>query len=110
MPDLIHNFGARKGKRGASFKRTTDVTLEVMGEADQHSADGGSEEQVIVIMESPEIGFHGQPVVETAHLADLEEVPLTNEETWGVFPRSRLIAGQTRPCHPGPRNRLFLPD
>ena len=37
MADLIHNFSARKRKRGASFKQTTDVTLEVMGEADQHS-------------------------------------------------------------------------
>ena len=44
MADLIHNFRAWKRKRGASFKRTTDVTPEVMGEAEQHSASGGSEE------------------------------------------------------------------
>ena len=43
MADLIHNFGARKRKRGANFNRTSDVTLEAMGEADQHSAGGGSE-------------------------------------------------------------------
>ena len=26
--DLVHNFGARKHKRGASFKRATDATPE----------------------------------------------------------------------------------
>ena len=73
MYDLIHNFGARKCKRGASFERTTNVTLEVMGEANQHSTGGGSEEQSIVVMDSPKMGFHGQPVVETTHLSYLEE-------------------------------------
>ena len=34
MADLIHNFGARKHKRGASFKWATDATPEVIGEAD----------------------------------------------------------------------------
>ena len=34
MADLVYNFGARKRKRGASFKRATDVTLDVVGEAD----------------------------------------------------------------------------
>ena len=86
MADLIHNFGVQKRKQGASFKRTTDVTPEVMGEADQHSAGGGSEEQAIVVMDSPEMGFHGQSVVETAHLADLGEVPLTHEEAQGDIP------------------------
>ena len=28
MVDLVHNFGARKRKRGASFKRTTGTTPE----------------------------------------------------------------------------------
>ena len=45
MTDLIHNFGAQKCKRGANFKRATDATPEVVGEADQHSTGGGSEEQ-----------------------------------------------------------------
>ena len=31
MADLIHNFGALKRKRGASFKQVTDATLEVDG-------------------------------------------------------------------------------
>ena len=34
MADLVHNFGARKRKRGASFKRATDATPKVVGEAD----------------------------------------------------------------------------
>ena len=59
MADLIHNFGARKREQGVIFKRTTDTTLEVVGEADQHTTDGGSEEQAIFVMDSPEMGFHG---------------------------------------------------
>ena len=86
MADLIHKFNARKLKQGANFKRTTGVAPEVMGEADQHSANGGSEEQEIVIMDSPEMGFHGQPVVKTAHLAYLGEVPLTHKEARGGIP------------------------
>ena len=27
IADLVHNFGARKRRRGASFKRATDATL-----------------------------------------------------------------------------------
>ena len=47
MDDLVHNFGTRKHKQGASFKQAIDATLEVVGEADQHSASRGSEEWVI---------------------------------------------------------------
>ena len=49
------------------------------------------------------MAFHDQSAVETTHLANLEEVPLTHEEApgRGVFPRSRLIAGQPRPCRLG---------
>ena len=55
------------------------------------------------------MGFHGQPAMETAHLADLGEVPLTHVEAQ-VFPRSRLLAGQPRPRRPGPIavGRCFL--
>ena len=35
MVDLVHNFGAWKRKRGASFKRVTDGTPEVVGESSQ---------------------------------------------------------------------------
>ena len=34
MADLIHNFGARKRKWGASFTQATDATPEVVSEAD----------------------------------------------------------------------------
>ena len=36
MADLVHNFGARKHKQGASFKREIATTPEVVGEVDQH--------------------------------------------------------------------------
>ena len=40
--------------------------------------------------------------METTHLTNLREVPLTHEEAWGIFPRSRLLAGQLRPHRPRP--------
>ena len=43
MDDLVHNFNARKRKRGASFKRATDATPEVVGGADQHPSCENSE-------------------------------------------------------------------
>ena len=43
MVDLVHNFGARKRKRGASFKQATDATLEVTGEANQQVTGEGSD-------------------------------------------------------------------
>ena len=49
MADLVHNFGARKRKQGASFKRAIDATPEVVGEADQHSTGEGSDVQAIVV-------------------------------------------------------------
>ena len=71
MADLVHNFGARKLKRGANFKRATGVTLEVAGEASQQPSGGSSDVQVIVVLDSPEMGFHGQSASETALLVDL---------------------------------------
>ena len=35
MADLVHNFGARKCKRGANFKQATGATPKVAGEATQ---------------------------------------------------------------------------
>ena len=80
MVDLIHNFGVRKRKRGASFNLTIDVTPEAMGKADQQSVGGVSEEQAIIVMDSPKMGFHGQSTMEIAHFSDLEEVPPSHEE------------------------------
>ena len=59
MANLVHKFGAWKRKRGVSFKWATDATPEVVGDVDQHSTDIGLEEQAIVIMDSPKMGFHG---------------------------------------------------
>ena len=89
---MIHSDHARKRKRGASFNWTADVTPEVMGESDQHLDGGGSGEQVIVVMDSLEIGFHGQPAMETAHLSDLEEVPPSHEEARGNIPSEQTAS------------------
>ena len=53
MDDLVYNFDARKCKRGASFKRATDTTPEVVNEANQQPTGGGSKEEAIVVMDSP---------------------------------------------------------
>ena len=96
MADLIHKFGTRKHKRGSSFKWATDVIPEVIGETDQHSADGGSKDQAIVVKDSPEMGFHGQLDMETARLADLGEVPLTHEEVWGDISSEHIVSRLTK--------------
>ena len=80
IADLVHNFDAQKRKRGASFKRATNATHEVVGEADQHPTSEGSKGQAIVVMDLLEMSFHGQSAWETALLTDLGEVPLTHEE------------------------------
>ena len=41
MDDLVHNFGARKRKRGANFKRATGATPEVAGDVSQQPSEGG---------------------------------------------------------------------
>ena len=71
MANLVHNIGAQKCKRGASFKRVTDPALEVVGEAGQHPAIEGSDGLAIVIMDSPKMGFHGQSASETMLSTDL---------------------------------------
>ena len=41
---------------------------------------------MMVVMDLPEMGFHGQPTMETTHLAYLKEVPLTHVEVRGGIP------------------------
>ena len=71
MVDLVHNFGAWKHKRGAKFKRATGATPEVVGDASQQPSSDNSDVQVIVVSDSPEMGFHDQSALETTLLADL---------------------------------------
>ena len=52
MADLVHNFGAQKRKRGASFKRVTDATPKVVGEDDQHPTSEVLDKQEIVFVDS----------------------------------------------------------
>ena len=93
MADHVQNFGARKCKQGASFKLATDATPEVVGEVDHHPTGRGSEEQMIVVMDSPEMGFHGQSSSEIGVSTGLREVPLTHEEAWeGIL--SKRIANR----------------
>ena len=98
MVDLVHNFSARKRKWGASFKQVTDVTPEVVGEADQHLTSRGSEELVIVIMDSPVMGFHGKSALKTAPSTDLGEIPLTHEKVQKGTP-DRLLLYSYIPPH-----------
>ena len=78
MTNLVHNFGERKHKQGASFKGVIDGTPEVVSEASQQPTDEGLDVPAIVISNSPEMGFHGQSDLETALLADVGEVSLTH--------------------------------
>ena len=59
MADLVHNFGARKHKRGANFKRVTSATPEMADEVSQQPFDKSSDVQAITVSDSPEMGFHG---------------------------------------------------
>ena len=111
MADLVHNFGARKHKRGASFKRVIDATLEVVGKATEHPIGEGLDGQAIVIMDSPEMGFHGQSVFETAPSADLGEVPLTHEEVQEDIPSKQTTSRLAKATSSwSGRSRLLLPD
>ena len=90
MADLVHNFNAQKRKRGANFKRTTDASLGVVGEADQHPTSEGLNGQAIVVMDSPEMGFHSQSNSKTVPSTDLGEVPLTHAEVWEGIPSEQI--------------------
>ena len=59
MVDLIHNFSARKRKRGVSFKWVIGATPEVAGEVSQQPFGESSDVQAIVVLDSLEMGFHG---------------------------------------------------
>ena len=80
MVDLVHNFDARKRKRGAKFKRATGATPEVAGKTSQQPSDESSDVQAIVISDSPKKGFCGQLFSETALSVDLGEVSPTHAE------------------------------
>ena len=111
MADLVHNFGGRKRKQGAIFKRATNATSEVVGEADQHPTGGGSEELAIVVMDSPKTGFQGQSALETAPSADLGEVPPTHEEVREGIPSEQTTSRPAKATSSrSGRSRSLLPD
>ena len=69
-----------------------DVTPEVVGEADKNLTSEGSKVQVIVLLDSPEMGFHGQSNLEITPSADLGEVPLTLEEVREGIPSEQITS------------------
>ena len=83
----------------------------MVGEADQHPTNGGSEEQAIVVMDSPEMGFDCLSTLETVPLADLREVPLTREEVREGIPLERTTSrpAKATSCQSG-HSRSLLPD
>ena len=111
MVDLVHNFGAWKRKRGANFKRAIGTTPEVAGEASQQPSGGSSDVQVIVVSDSPEMGFHGQSASETALLVDLGQVSPTHAEVQEDI-SSEQIAGRSDKVKStrAKRSRSLLPD
>ena len=74
MVDLVHNFNARKRKRGDTFMQATVATPDVAGEASQQPLDESSDVQGIVISDSPKMGFHGQSSSKTTPSMDSREV------------------------------------
>ena len=57
------------------------------------------------------MGFHGQPAMETAHLADLGEIPLTHKEVREGIPSDQTVTRPTKAMLSWVgRNRLLLPD
>ena len=92
MADLVHNFDARKHKRGDIFKRVTDATPEVVDEASQQPTGEGSYVQVIVILDSLEMGFHGQSASETTLSTNLGEVSLAHVEVQDDIPSEQITS------------------
>ena len=83
----------------------------MVGKVDQHPTGEGSDGQAIVVVDSPEIGFHGQSTSETAPLTDLRDVPLTHEEVREGIPSEQIASKpvkSTSSC--SERSRLLLPD
>ena len=87
----------------------------MVGEVDQHPTGKGSNGQAIVVVDSPEMGFHGQSASETMSSENLGDVPLTHEEVQEGIPSEKTTSrpdkatssrsGRSRPFIP---NRLLL--
>ena len=82
-----------KGKRGANFKRATEAIPEEVGEDDQDPTDRGSEEQAIVVMDSPMMGFHGQSTFESVPRQIQERSLELTRRSGKIFLWGRLLTG-----------------
>ena len=111
MADLIHNFGARKRKWGASFMQATYAFPKVVCEVDQQPTGRGSEERAIVVVDSPEIGFHGQSASKTMPTTYSREVPRTHEEVRESIPSGWITSLPDKATSSrSKRSRSLLPD
>ena len=111
MADLVHNFSAQKLKMGANFKRVTDATPRAIGEVDQHPTGEGSDGSAIVVVDSPEMGFHAHSAFETRPSVDLGDVSLTHEEVREGIPLGQITSRPDKATSSrSKRSRPLLPD
>ena len=89
----------------------TDATPEVASEVSQQPSVDSSDVQVIVILDSPEMGFHGQSASETAFLVDLGEVPQTPMEVQEDIPSEQITGRSDKAISTQARcSNSLLPD
>ena len=83
----------------------------MVGEAYQHLTGEGLDGQAIVIMDSLEMGFHGQSASETTLSADLGEVSLTNAEVQEDITSEQIASRLEKATSSRSRRRKsLLPD
>ena len=64
----------------------------MVGKATEHTTGEGLNGQAIVIMYSPEMGFHDQSSSKTVLFADLGEVSLSHTEVWEGIPSKQITS------------------
>ena len=83
----------------------------MVGEPNQYLTNGGLEEQAIVVMDSPGMGFYGQSASKITPSTNLGEVPLTHEEVREGIPSEQSTSQPTKATSSRSwRSRLLLPD
>ena len=87
----------------------------MVGEVDQHLTGEGSDRQAIFVVDSPEMGFHGQSASKTVPSSDLGDVPLNHEEVREGIPSKQIASrpdkatsSRSRNCKPLILDRLLL--
>ena len=87
----------------------------MVGEVYQHLTGEGSDGQAIVVVDSLEMGFHGQSASKTVPSADLGDVPLNHEEVREGIPSEQIASwpdkatsSRSGHCRPLIIDRLLL--